>query len=175
MYSFLDTLYKKDEQEETRRKSPSPRLSRRLNTAVSGYSSRQSSRASKRDLGEVLESLQRLDYSCISSSIIDNLTFLFSFRPAEEKPAEMSSISHLPGANRSNSQRPLTSIVKTTEIVQPENDANCSRRYLSQTWRVINPRSDAEPNVRPENNSSSFFNYTKKTYPEYFFIHPDWY
>lgn len=74
-----------------------------------------------------------------------------------------------------NTQRPLTSNVKTTEIVQPESNSNASRRFLSQTWRVINPRSDVEPNVRPENNSSSFFNYTKKTYPEYFFIHPDWY
>ena len=50
-----------------------------------------------------------------------------------------------------------------------------SRRYLSQTWRVINPRDDVEQNVRPDMNTSSFFNYTKKSYPEYFFIHPDWY
>lgn len=58
VYSFLDTLYSKNDQEQTVRKSPPPRLSRRVNTA-SNYSSRQSSRASKRDLGEVLESLQR--------------------------------------------------------------------------------------------------------------------
>jgi hypothetical protein len=75
-----------------------------------------------------------------------------------------------------------------TETVQPQasadNTSNVNdddetnkpyRRYLSQTWRVINPREDAEKNIRPENNTSSFFNYTKKVYPEYFFIHPDWY
>ena len=64
------------------------------------------------------------------------------------------------------------------EITSAANDSDnsrLSRRYLSQTWRVINPRDDIETNVRPENNSSSFFNYTKKVYPEYFFIHPDWY
>lgn len=74
---------------------------------------------------------------------------------------------------------------KYTETVQPttnptddENNNNnnkMNRRYLSQTWRVINPREDVETNVRPENNRSSFFNFTKKVYPEYFFIHPDWY
>ena len=50
-----------------------------------------------------------------------------------------------------------------------------NHRYLSHSWRVINPREDVEQNVRPENNRSSFFNFTKKVYPEYFFIHPDWY
>jgi hypothetical protein len=86
-----------------------------------------------------------------------------------------------------HSKRPSTSDVKHTETIQPQNatdntsnvnnDKNnkANRRYLSHTWRVINPREDAETNVRPDNNSSSFFNYTKKTQPEYFFIHPDWY
>jgi hypothetical protein len=85
------------------------------------------------------------------------------------------------------SKRSTTSLDKYTETIQPQNptdnpanvvnDENNkkNRRYLSHTWRVINPREDAETNVRPENNSSSFFNYTKKVYPEYFFIHPDWY
>jgi hypothetical protein len=80
------------------------------------------------------------------------------------------------------------SMDKCTETVQPQNSTDnilninnddennkMSRRYLSHSWRVINPREDVEPNVRPENNSSSFFNYTKKVHPEYFFIHPDWY
>jgi hypothetical protein len=49
------------------------------------------------------------------------------------------------------------------------------RRYLSHTWRVLNLREDIEANARPENDASSFFNYTKKVYLEYFFIHPDWY
>lgn len=71
-----------------------------------------------------------------------------------------------------NSKRPSTSNVPANPV---EPDDKSSRRYLSQTWRVINPREDVEPNVRPDHNSSSFFNYTKKTYPEYFFIHPDWY
>ena len=62
-----------------------------------------------------------------------------------------------------------------TSAVNDLDNTRLSRRYLSQTWRVINPRDDMETNVRPENNSSSFFNYTKKVYPEYFFIHPDWY
>ncbi|CAF4970045.1 unnamed protein product, partial [Rotaria sp. Silwood1] len=76
-----------------------------------------------------------------------------------------------------NSKRPSTSIVKYPETIQPENSSNnkTSQRYLSQTWRVINPREDIELNVRPDSNTSSFFKYTKKTYPEYFFIHPDWY
>jgi hypothetical protein len=69
---------------------------------------------------------------------------------------------------------------KYTETVQPsntidDNDNKMNRRYLSHTWRVINPREDIETNVRPENNRSSFFSFTKKVYPEYFFIHPDWY
>jgi hypothetical protein len=65
VYSFLDTLYRADDtngRDERHRKSPSPRLSRRINTAT-GYSSQRrlqsNSRASKRDLGEILESLQR--------------------------------------------------------------------------------------------------------------------
>ena len=86
-----------------------------------------------------------------------------------------------------NLRRPKTSVNKCTETVQPQNSTDhtptmndnennkTGRRYLSHTWRVINPREDAELNVRPENNISSFFNYTKKVYPEYFFIHPDWY
>jgi hypothetical protein len=78
------------------------------------------------------------------------------------------------------SKRPVTSMDKYTETVQPsntidDNDNKMNRRYLSHTWRVINPREDIETNVRPENNRSSFFSFTKKVYPEYFFIHPDWY
>ena len=61
-----------------------------------------------------------------------------------------------------NSIRPATSVDKRTETIQPDHtsDVNdkASRRYLSHTWRVINPREDVEQNVRPENNSSSFFN-----------------
>jgi hypothetical protein len=84
-------------------------------------------------------------------------------------------------------RRSTTLMDKHTETIQPENltdtvstrndDENnkMSRRYLSHSWRVINPREDAETNVRPDNNYSSFFNFTKKVYPEYFFIHPDWY
>lgn len=83
-------------------------------------------------------------------------------------------------------RRSVTSCDKYTETVQPQtsvenansdDDENTKipRRYLSHTWRVINPREDIEPNTRPENNRSSFFNFTKKVYPEYFFIHPDWY
>lgn len=73
-------------------------------------------------------------------------------------------------------QRPATSNVKQSEIVQADNtNDKASRRYLSYTWRVTNPLEDVEQNVRPDNNTSSFFKYTKKTYPEYFFIHPDWY
>jgi len=84
-------------------------------------------------------------------------------------------------------KRSITSMDKYTEISEPENSTDSvstptndennkmSRRYLSHSWRVINPREDVETNVRPENNYSSFFSYTKKVYPEYFFIHPDWY
>ena len=86
-------------------------------------------------------------------------------------------------------KRPKTSMDKYTETIQPslksvelpstntdaDENSKVSRRYLSHSWRVINPREDAETNVRPENNRSSFFNCTKKVYPEYFFIHPDWY
>lgn len=88
-------------------------------------------------------------------------------------------------------KRSKTSMDKYTETIQPSlksvelppptnsnevaNDNKISQRYLSHSWRVINPREDVETNVRPENNRSSFFNFTKKVYPEYFFIHPDWY
>lgn len=87
-------------------------------------------------------------------------------------------------------RRPMTSTDKYTETIQPSNsidnlpkaidddnnnNTKASRRYLSHSWRVINPREDVETNVRPENNRSSFFHFTKKVYPEYFFIHPDWY
>jgi len=78
-----------------------------------------------------------------------------------------------------NSTRPATSTVKHTEAIPSDNTLNVndksSRRYLSHSWRVLNPREDIEQNVRPEHNASSFFKYTKKAYPEYFFIHPDWY
>jgi len=56
----FDDINGKDDR---RRKSPSPRLSRRINTAVLprrlSSNSRHESRASKRDLGEVLETLER--------------------------------------------------------------------------------------------------------------------
>jgi hypothetical protein len=78
-----------------------------------------------------------------------------------------------------NSTRPATSAVKHTETIPSDNTLNVndksSRRYLSHSWRVLNPREDIEQNVRPEHNASSFFKYTKKAYPENFFIHPDWY
>ena len=57
----------------------------------------------------------------------------------------------------------------------PRPSTSVGRRYLSQTWRVTNPRDDVETNVRPDHNASSFFNYTKKSQPEYYFIHPQWY
>jgi hypothetical protein len=118
-----------------------------------------------------------------------------SFRPtssAQEKGVQTCATPitiPLPNLNgtqngRKTPKRSVTSLDKHTETVQPQNSVDNSndqennpinRRYLTHTWRVINPREDAETNVRPENNSSSFFQYTKKVYPEYFFIHPDWY
>jgi hypothetical protein len=95
--------------------------------------------------------------------------FLSSLRPSSSVQEKGVQTIPLPDVN---SKRPLTSIPKPIEIIAP---GESSRRYLSQTWRVTNPRDDVEKNVRPDNNTSSFFNYTKKTYPEYFFIHPDWY
>jgi hypothetical protein len=71
VYSFLNTLYDADDSNvrderhvEERRKSPSARLPHRTNTATGGHLSQRrppnnDSRASKRDLGEVLESLER--------------------------------------------------------------------------------------------------------------------
>ena len=102
-------------------------------------------------------------------------------------------VAKLPDVNNSKSdsnseknlKRSSSSMDKYSEIVQPNQvsdtksapneDVTVGRRYLSHTWRVINPRDDIELSVRPENNASSFFNYTKKVHPEYFFIHPDWY
>ncbi|UJR33976.1 hypothetical protein I4U23_021392 [Adineta vaga] len=200
VFSFLNTLYDNDKScikkedrtnVEQRRKSPAPasRLSNRQATAVVVQSPNHSaqrrsksnhgreSRASKRDLGEVLESLE-------------------SFRPTtsavQEKGIQTSAtsiVSPLPDVNGGKSNRKIekytrrsvTSMDKHLETEENQNTTNndednkLNRRYLSQTWRVINPREDMEPNVRPENNRSSFFNYTKKVYPEYFFIHPDWY
>ncbi|CAF1055622.1 unnamed protein product [Adineta steineri] len=207
VFSFLNTLYDKDEdrsQKEDRigfrrrQKSTGSQLPSRVSTSLGRLSNHSSqrrssspssnqgheSRASKHDLGEVLESLE-------------------SFRPSSpvhEKGIQTSAtptIVPLPNVNEIKndrktekySKRSVTSLDKFTETVQPQNttDNNLSninnadennkvnRRYLSQTWRVINPREDMVPNVRPENNRSSFFNYTKKVYPEYFFIHPDWY
>ncbi|CAF3076695.1 unnamed protein product [Rotaria sp. Silwood2] len=181
VFSFLDTLYKDDrinENKEQRQKSANPRLSHRINTSTNHSSQRrlsqQNSQTSKQDLEEVLQSLK-------------------SLRPStsvQEKSVQTSSIAStvpLPDVNESkseiNSKRPSTSIVKNSETIQSENSSNnisttndkTSRRYLSQTWRVTNPREDVELNVRPDNNTSSFFNYTKKTFPEYFFIHPHWY
>ncbi|CAF0726173.1 unnamed protein product [Rotaria sordida] len=201
VYSFLNTLYDHDGQNQIEdrssigrcRKSPSLRCPSGVNTPAihtSNYSSQQrmsnngrhESRASKRDLGEILESLE-------------------SFRkspPFQEKGIQTSATPitvPLPDVNETkngrktakHTKRSATSLDKYTETVQPQNstdnnaDVNdnennkTSRRYLSQTWRVINPREDMELNARPENNISSFFSYTKKVYPEYFFIHPDWY
>ncbi|CAF0756699.1 unnamed protein product [Adineta ricciae] len=196
VFSFLNTLYdgddkcmKKEERTavERRQKSPATRLSSRLSTTVAQSPNQSAqrrsksnhgreSRASKRDLGEILESLE-------------------SFRPAtsvQEKGIQTSTLSingTLPDVNGAKpnrkiekyTRRSVTSLDKPAETEQKEqtteNDENnkLNRRYLSQTWRVINPREDMEPTVRPENNRSSFFNYTKKVYPEYFFIHPDWY
>jgi hypothetical protein len=114
---------------------------------------------------------------------LNKIFFSSSFRPSssvQDKGIQTSSTAFtvpLPDVN--GTKRSSTSIEKHTETIQPEDSSNINdkspRRYLSQTWRVINPREDVEPNVRPDNNTSSFFNYTKKTYPEYFFIHPDWY
>jgi hypothetical protein len=66
VYSFLDTLYKADDtngKDDRRRKSLSPRLYRRANTAIVprqlSSNTHHESRASKRDLGEVLETLER--------------------------------------------------------------------------------------------------------------------
>lgn len=60
MYSFLDTLYQTDDDDQhRRRRSPSPRLSRRIYTAAPSRRVAPDSRASKRDLGEVLETLER--------------------------------------------------------------------------------------------------------------------
>ena len=98
--------------------------------------------------------------------------------PVQEKGVQTWSTAFtvpLPDVNgtNNNNARPSTSVIVHTP---PENSSDkASRRYLSQTWRVINPREDVEQSVRPDNNSSSFFNYTKKGYPEYYFIHPDWY
>lgn len=174
MYSFLDTLYKSEDtnsNNDRRRKSSSPR---RINTAV--LPSRRTpldSRASKRDLGEVLDTLERFFFSSSISSPANLFSLSFSFRSlstSEDKGVQTSAT--LPAVNGVNPKRPSTSIVSPKPV---EIDEKSSRRYLSQTWRVINPREDIEPNIRPDHNSSSFFNYTKKSYPEYFFIHPDWY
>ncbi|CAF3717077.1 unnamed protein product [Adineta steineri] len=156
VYSFLDTLHQSDDRsrkEEQRRKSPT----RRINTASSHSLQRRTSRdnrISNHDLGEVLETVER-------------------FRPSssvKEKGVQTTSTAFtIPLPDVKNDHKS-----EENSTVQPEND-KASRRYLSHTWRVINPRDDVEKNVRPENNTSSFFNYTKKSYPEYFFIHPDWY
>lgn len=124
----------------------------------------------------------------------------FSLRPSltQEKGIQTTAtpiVTKLPDVNHSHtdqkrekpSKRANSSMEKYTEVVSPDDgtnpastvndeiDTKVGRRYLSHTWRVINPREDPEPTNRPENNSSSFFNYTKKVHPEYFFIHPDWY
>ena len=79
VYSFLNTLYADDDnnnnnnnhvQKEKRslhRKSPTTRFPNRINSSVANYSFQRrisntnghESRASKRDLGEILESLER--------------------------------------------------------------------------------------------------------------------
>ena len=66
VYSFLDTLYQADDtngKDDRHRKFPSPRLPRRANTAILSRrlssNTRHESRASKRDLEEVLETLER--------------------------------------------------------------------------------------------------------------------
>ncbi|CAF4886155.1 unnamed protein product, partial [Rotaria magnacalcarata] len=82
-----------------------------------------------------------------------------------------------------NSIRPSTDTIRSIEKKQSENNFDNQStttnrrnlRYLSQSWRVINPQDDIQLNPRSDNNISSFFNYTKKAYPEYYFIHPDWY
>ncbi|CAF0776536.1 unnamed protein product [Rotaria sp. Silwood1] len=202
VYSFLNTLYDVDNNQiedqssiGRHRKTPSPRSPGRVNTAVmntSNYSSQRrlsnngghESRASKRDLGEILESLEsfRKSPSFQEKGIQTSATPITVPLPdVNETKNSRKAEKHL--------KRSTTSLDKYTETVQPQNstdnNANVNvndnennkigRRYLSQTWRVINPREDMELNVRPENNASSFFHYTKKVYPEYFFIHPDWY
>ncbi|CAF0921139.1 unnamed protein product [Rotaria sordida] len=166
VYSFLDTLYKddrKNENNEQRQKSANPRLSHRINTASNrssqqrlSQSSHRDSQSSKRDLGEVVQSLE-------------------SLRPStsvQEKGIQTSSTVPLPDVNESKSET-----IRTENSSNNESNINdrTTRRYLSQTWRVINPREDIEPSVRPDTNASAFFQYTKKTFPEYYFIHPHWY
>ncbi|CAF0895428.1 unnamed protein product [Adineta ricciae] len=158
VYDFLDTLYQADttnEKDQQRQRSPTRRypsnVERRLQQRRLSQSSRPSS---KRELGEVLESFE---------------SFRLSPSAKEKSNQETSTTAPLPqinGPKDENTTRPVTAA---------NTDDKASRRYLSQTWRVINPRDDVEQNVRPDTNTSSFFKYTKKTYPEYFFIHPDWY
>ncbi|CAF1094047.1 unnamed protein product [Rotaria sp. Silwood1] len=179
VYSFLDTLYKDNrtnENKEQTQKPSNPRLSQRINTATShssqrrlSQSSHRNNRTSKDDLGEVLQSLESYRPSTSVQEKNDQTSSTISTIPIPDVNETKSS--------EINSKRPSTSIVKYPETIQPENSSNnkTSQRYLSQTWRVINPREDIELNVRPDSNTSSFFKYTKKTYPEYFFIHPDWY
>ncbi|CAF2123694.1 unnamed protein product [Rotaria magnacalcarata] len=202
VYSFLNTLYDSDDDRsqvdnrssiERRRRSPSPRLPSRVNTVLvnslnhplqrrMSSNDRHESRRSKRDLGEILETLESLRHSPpLQEKGIQTLTTPLTIP--------------LPNVNGINNgrkteeklRRSSTTFDKYTETVQPEistdstsnvnvtESPKTSVRYLSNTWRVINPREDMEQNVRPENNRSSFFNFTKKVYPEYFFIHPDWY
>lgn len=63
---------------------------------------------------------------------------------------------------------------KEIPVEQTKNEDR-SRRLLTSTWRVTNPRPESDKRIRWEKNSSSFFHPTKKTIPEYYFIHPQWY
>ncbi len=59
VFSFLDTLYQDDETNERRRRSPSPRLSRRINTATNYSLQRRASSNNRTSKREVPESLER--------------------------------------------------------------------------------------------------------------------
>ncbi|CAF0741601.1 unnamed protein product [Didymodactylos carnosus] len=182
VYSFLNTLYD-DEVRNSARQPQQFSKNRFLSHTNSHYprqnSQTSTSRTSKNDLGEILESLEsvhpassiqdkyvqtNLPEIVNNNSKVQSSSHLRRFATSFDKPIETSIINDNNNDNIDNSKN-------ETKI----NNRETAPRYLSKTWRVINPRENVESQHAPDENISSFFMPTKKVFPEYFFIHPDWY
>ncbi|CAF3131487.1 unnamed protein product [Rotaria socialis] len=183
VYSFLDTLYKSNNVKD--KKVQNSRLYNRVRTASAHSSRRQlleptqrDNQTSKHNIGQLVESLESFRLSTsVQEKGIPTASNDSAIQSADVNQRKSD-------ANiETNSVRPSTATIRPIEKMQSENNSDNQStttnrrnlRYLSQSWRVINPQDDIQLNPRSDNNTSSFFNYTKKAYPEYYFIHPDWY
>ncbi|CAF0770164.1 unnamed protein product [Didymodactylos carnosus] len=208
VYNFLNTLYDNEERKSSRshhqQQQQKPQRTQ-FPSRTNGYHYRQNlqtptSRNSKRDLGEILESLESFRPSssiqdkCAQTNLPkvgNNESKVRSSSRLKRSTTSCDKYTEIPTTNdddhnnnnndnndnnSDNNNNNNGNVVDNSNVeTKTTNKRESAPRYLSTTWRVINPREDIENQHAPDQNVSSFFMPTKKVYPEYFFIHPDWY